>query len=553
MATPVLSHLSVSQEHSTQQQRRFEAILVTALTAAALVVHGYHPYAEDGGLYIAGIKRVLNPALYPYGTEFVLGHLRFSLFAPAMAALVRLSGMRLETVLLAAYLASTWVTLAAGWMLASRCFSSKRERVGAVALLAVWLPLPIAGTSLMLMDPYVTARSISTPCVLLALVWVLDFLRSVQTGEPWRWMKLTLAMVALCVAAAMHPLMAAYGFGCVLALGATLPERRSLRFAVLLGLCCVAVIVAAVLRTVAQPESAAYHTVAMSRYYWFLSQWHWYELVGLAAPLAILAMAAWRERGRNDNARFALAQMGLVTGSIATMIATVFARVDLPTHMVARLQPLRIFQQVYIVMILFVGAALARWLGRRRLLWAGVFGILAAIMWTAERQTFPASAHLELPSLPGSDAPVNGWVQAFEWIKASTPVNAVFALDADYITKEGEDAQGFRAIAERSALPDYSKDGGEAAITPSLTGPWMAGERAQTRLSERSDTERLTALAPEGVGWIVLERDAATAFACDYANAAVKVCRLPGVEPEGGVSVSLRSQPVSRPMRPAMR
>jgi len=29
------------------------------------------------------------------------------------------------------------------------------------------------------------------------------------------------------------------------------------------------------------------------------------------------------------------------------------------------------------------------------------------------------------------------------------------------------------------------------------------------------------------VTWVVLERGAVTAFLCDYANEAVKVCRLP--------------------------
>ena len=101
------------------------------------------------------------------------------------------------------------------------------------------------------------------------------------------------------------------------------------------------------------------------------------------------------------------------------------------------------------------------------------------------------------------------------------------ALDSDYITKSGEDAQSFRAIAERSALPDYSKDGGEASITPELTSAWVEGQVAQSGLSNSTDARRIAALKPLGVGWVVLERSAATAFVCDYANEAVKVCRLP--------------------------
>src|SRR5205807_8217334 len=84
--------------------------------------------------------------------------------------------LSLELVLLLVQVASFWTTLFAAWLLAARCFELREARGGAVALLAVWMTLPIAGTSLMLMDPYVTARSLSTPCVLLALVGALQFL-----------------------------------------------------------------------------------------------------------------------------------------------------------------------------------------------------------------------------------------------------------------------------------------------------------------------------------------------------------------------------------------
>ncbi len=92
----------------------------------------------------------------------------------------------------------------------------------------------------------------------------------------------------------------------------------------------------------------------------------------------------------------------------------------------------------------------------------------------------------------------------------------MFALDAEYITKPGEDAQSFRAIAERSVLPDYSKDGGVVTNKPELAAAWLQGQVAQTGLNAESDAERVAALRPLGVTWVVLERGAATGFACAY-------------------------------------
>jgi hypothetical protein len=498
--------------------------LVTMLTALALVVHGYHPYAEDGGLYMAGIKRLLDPALYPHGTEFVTEHLRFSLFAPMVAGLVRGSHLGLEMVLLLLHLASFWVTLFAAYLLAARCHATRRARAGAVALLAMWITLPIAGTSLMLMDPYVTARSISTPCVLLALVGMLEFLQPTGRSPANRWRGLTLCCVALTIAVVIHPLMAAYGFGCVLVLGCVLSPVRWVRVWGTAALCVTALAIAATMQALAPPESAGYLRVAMTRYYWFPGRWHWYEQFGLAAPLIILAVAGFAARRKGDAARVALARMALVCGTVAVMVAALLARQELATHIVARLQPLRIFQVVYIVMILALGSVLAeRVLQRRFLRWMTTFALLAAIMLIAQRQIFPASAHLELPWT----APRNQWEQAFLWIGKNTPKDALFALDAHYITSPGEDAQCFRAIAERSVLPDYSKDGGEASITPALTGAWITGEKAQIGLSTESDAQRSAALKPLGVTWMVLERGAKTAFTCAYANGEVKVCRLP--------------------------
>lgn len=528
---------------SSEQLRREEyrrargsaTLLVTALTLLGVLLHGYHPYAEDGGVYLPEIKRLLDPGLYPYGAGFVVEHLRYSLFAPAVAALARESRLSVEMVLLLVHVATFWATLFSAWLLAARCYESREARGGAVALLAVWMTLPIAGTSLMLMDPYVTARSLSTPCALVALVGALEFLvprfeiDEEETRQRWR--GAALCCGALAGAGVMHPLMAAYALGSVVLLGAVLSPSRLARTWGTVGLGLAGVAMAAGLYLSASPESEIYRKILLTRDYWFLSEWHWYEWTGLIAPLALLSVVAMGRQSDGDVARVGLARMAVAAGSTAIVVAVVFARTGLATHLVARMQPLRIFQLVYILMVLMLGAAMAeRVLLRSPLRWVAAFSLLAGVMGAAERRTFPASRHLELPEALTWGLSMdrgNQFEQAFAWVSRNTPKDAVFALDTQYITMPGEDAQSFRAIAERSVLPDYSKDGGVVTNKPELATEWLQGQMAQAELNAESDKKRLAALKPLGVSWVILDQDAVTAFVCDYGNLAVKVCRLP--------------------------
>ncbi len=476
-----------------QRTRAAGGTLLLAIFAAA--VAGFHPYSEDGGVYLAGVKKLLHPALYPTWAVFVTEHLRFSLFAPTVAALAHFPGLTLDWLLLLLYLLGAWATLFAGWILIAKCTVDERARWGAITLLACWLTLPIAGTSLILMDPYVTARTFSTPLVLAAIAWALSR----------QWLYCALALTA---AAAMHPLMAGYGLAAILVLTirpAWLPPAAAL-------------VTATILQLLAPPENLAYRQVVATRYYWFLSQWQWYEILGLLGPIAILLWLSRRQPFTQ------LARTAILLGTVATAIAILFARLSTTTHLVARMQPLRCFQIVYLVMALLLGA----WLGERILQakswrWIVFLASMGAIMFSVQRNIYPHSAHIEWPGTP----PRNAWQQAFLWARDNTPPDALFALDAHYITQgPGEDAQCFRAIAERSALPDYSKDGGEASITPALTDDWLRGQSAQTNLETMPNTQRHTQLTPLHVTWIVLQTNSQTAWSCPYVNATVKLCRV---------------------------
>jgi hypothetical protein len=139
-----------------------------------------------------------------------------------------------------------------------------------------------------------------------------------------------------------------------------------------------------------------------------------------------------------------------------------------------------------------------------------------------QRQTFPNSAHLELPW----HEPANPWAEAFEWVRTNTPRDAVFALDAHYISDPDENSQNFRAIAERSVMPDYAKDGGVASIAPRLTADWTAGETAQKDLDRGVGRAEVARLLSYGVDWIVIERSTPVTLACPFTNVSVKVCPL---------------------------
>jgi hypothetical protein len=504
-------------------------LLIAALSLTTLLLNGYHPLAEDGGLYVAGVQLTLNPTLFPHYTIFVSEHLHFSIFAPALAFIVRLTHLSLTWVLLLTDLLSLGLTFYAAHKILQHIIPNETAQFAGLCLLAAFWTLPIAGTSLLLMDPYVTARSLSTSLSLLAIAFALDFRHNLRP--------LLYCALCLILAAAFHPLMAAYAFAFVLVLRLTHLRRRHLAWALLT---LAALAVATSLHVLAPSETPAIIAAEKSRYYWFLSQWQWFELLGLAGPLAVLAALLVRFRKQSNpfsDTAATLCRASIAIGCIATLVVLLFAHESSPTHLVARMQPLRVFLLIYAVMTLLLGATLTQLALEhrqrshttpRRIALASlpvlVLLALAATMFYVQRQTFPASEHLELPWRAQQNP--NPWVRAFLWARDNTPPDALFALDAKYVNEDGEDAQTFRATALRSAVPDFSKDGGEAAITPSLATQWQQGANAQINLSTETDTIRDPRLRPLGVTWMVLHSTAPTAHPCLYDNGSIKVCRL---------------------------
>src|ERR1035441_3727637 len=190
--------------HGTLKPRRHvqptgvrELLLLVALTAGAVVLHGYHGEVEDAEIYLPGVLKHLNPALYHRNSEFFGSHAGMTLYPTLVAGSIRLSHLPAETVMLLWHLATIFGFLFACFRIARLCFSEKHAVWCGVALTASLLTLPVAGTALYIMDQYVTTRSFSTAASMLALASILE--RRYAAGTVW---------TALTIA--VHPLMALF-------------------------------------------------------------------------------------------------------------------------------------------------------------------------------------------------------------------------------------------------------------------------------------------------------------------------------------------------------
>lgn len=474
------------------------------LTLAILMAHGYHPLADDGAIYVSGIKKLLQPGLYRTDGVFVTSHMRFSVFSHLFAGAVQYSHATLPVVLFISHLASIFLFLLGCSAVAEKLFLSAASRWGAVLLAAACFTLPVAGTALFLMDPYVTARSFSTPLSLFALAATL--------AESW-WM----AALWIVLAGLLHPLMAA--FTGLFLIAVILASRRMWRS--LAASCAAAFLLSAgiFLSRRGAMAAPAYREAVLSRTYFFLSRWEWYEYLGIVLPLILLLIAAWRLRGRGPVGSLCIAATAY--GGCALLVALCFVHSG-GSFLLARLQPLRAFHILYAVGVLLLGG-FAGWLTRRRVWAAGLlYTVSLCAMAAGQRLTYRSSQPVEWPG----SSPRNPWQQAFLWIRANTPPDAIFAVDSAYIEAPGEDAQSFRANSERSVLADWYKDGGVAAMFPEAQEPWLRQMRATAGLNQATDAEREARTRPFGVSWILLPAQARTDLTCPYVNQAVRVCRF---------------------------
>ena len=481
-----------------------DALLLLALTAAALVLHGYHYGVEDQFVYLPAIEQLLDPALFPHDAEFFLLQTRWMLFDEAVALSIGVTHLPLGVAVFLWHVLSIFLLLLGSWELAQRCFADRVAQWAAVALVAVMLLLAVAGTLLFLADQYLHPRTLATAALLFAFVAVLD-------RKPR-------ALAWFLVAGVLHPTMAAAG-GLHLAFQAwkpPSPAEDSSRWN------CGALALAPLL-LLGRIANPAWHEILATRSFLYPQRWPWYAWLGVVAPLALLAWFA-RLAQRDGAALLEHVSRRLLFSGILGVVAGLAITTVPAFERLVPTEPMRTLHLVTLLAVLLSGGMLGRRvLKRQPMRWVLLFLPLCLVMFFAQRQLFAGSPHLEWPGAPAR----NAWCEAFEWARQNTPRDALFALDPRHQELPGQDFHSFRALAQRSMLADYSKDRAVAANFPQLAPAWLAQTRAREnwRQFTLDDFRRLH--REFGVTWVVISQPGLPGFDCPFRNDAVLVCRIP--------------------------
>jgi hypothetical protein len=485
------------------RQKTKTITLLLLLTVGAILVQGYHPGLEDDSYYLAAIKHDLNPALFPRDAAFFQVLFQATVFDKMVAASLRLTRLPIGWGIFLWQFAATFLILWGCWRIARLCFEREYEQWAAVTMVAALLTLPVSGSGLLLTDQHLQPRSLATALILAAIVAVLEGRR-------------LLAAILLVAAFPLHLNMAPFGVSYCVFLAWSPQRKTQPRYAT------VAAALAFPLQWIVEPANDTWRQAEATRDFYFLLRWHWYEWLGVFGPLIIVWWFRRLALSRGSGVLAKVAERLVYFGVFQFAVALVLM---LPPQFerLRSFEPMRFLHLVYLLFVLLSGGLLARYFLRRSVLrWLLVFVPLSAGMFYAQRQLYPATAHLELPGVPSH----NAWVEAFRWISHNTPVDSYFALDPHYMEMPGEDAHGFRALAERSVLADAIKDPCIVVRVPSLGPRWLREMDAQNGWRNFQKPDFLRLKKQFGVDLVLVSAPGVEGMTCPYNNGSLAVCRV---------------------------
>jgi hypothetical protein len=489
--------------------------LLLLIVAASLAIHGYHYGIEDEAIYLPAIKAHLNPALYPHDTAFFAPQTRSTLFDELVAAIARVLHAPVDWTVFACYLGCLLAFYAALWSLAARLFPKFRARLAGTLLVAVLLTMPIAGTAIYIGDQHLHPRTLASALIL----WAIALVAPRAAGQRVTARAFALAALLMTGATLIHLQMTFYGllFLCVLLFPWHMFRKMFRSNPVLLAS------FAPILLRLIEKGGPEWQEAARTRTQHYLLHWEWYEWLGAIAPIFVLwGMAKLAQRRDLPVASAVASRTAIYTalGFAAGCLITIPPALERLTPF----QPLRTLHLTYILLMLLAGGLLAELVLKEKLWrWALLFLPLAAGMCFAQFQSFPDSHHVEWPGQPTG----NDWVEAFNWVKANTALDAYFVLDPHYMSADGEDFHGFRGLAERGQMADWDKDPGVVLLFPELAQRWSHEVHALDHSKHFTTSDFLHLHDQFGVDWTILPVKTPIPLSdCPFRNRSVVVCKI---------------------------
>lgn len=488
--------------------------LLLAISILGFSVMGYHPGAEDDGVYLTAIKADLNPTLFPHDSDFFRLELRATVFDSWMAKFVRGTGFSLAWSELLWQFVAIFCIVVASWTIVCQLFEDASAQWAGVAMVAAMFTLPVAGTALYIVDQYMHPRNLATALILFAV-------SRIVARKAWQ------SVPLLLLACLLHPMMGAFGISFCSVLTLTLSDPLHLRLRDLRRTFTIkadAPVAAMIpLGWMFYPPSQIWLKAIQSRHWFRLYQWTWYEWLGAVGPLMLFWLTARfaSRQSQTKLARFSTAILiyGVFQQAAAMLILGPPALIGL-----SALEPMRYLHLVYILLALIGGAYLGKYVLQGRLWRWAIFLLIAnGGMFFAQRQLFAGTEHIEWPGRSSA----NSWIRAFGWIKHNTPSDAYFALDPKYMAEPGEDYHSFRALAERSMLADAIKDTSVVTKVPELGPEWerQVNARAGWEHLSLADFERLK--AEFGVNWVLVRYPQPSELVCTWHRGGLAVCKIP--------------------------
>jgi len=516
-ATPrrrFVSHLRAAEPGHRVQWLLIELGILTVMSMAGFLVMGYHPGAEDDGVYLTAIKADLNPSLFPHDSDFFKLEMKATVFDTWMAAFVRRTRIPLAWSELLWQLISIYCVVLASWTIVIQLFQESAARWAAISMLVSMFTLPVAGTGLYIVDQYLHPRTLATGLILFGI-------SRIMAGRSWQ------SVPLLLLACLLHPIMGAFGisFCCVLVLTLFQPLHarvHEMRTRTLTGV-ATPVIALIPFAWLFSPPSRCWLEATQSRHWFRLDRWTWYEWLGVVGPIVLFWLIAYLAGKRSETK---LRQLATAIYLFSTIQLALAGLVVSNSSLIGfrALEPMRYLHLVYVFLALIGGACLGRYLLKGHVWRWAVFLLMAnGSMFFAQRRLFAETEHLELPGRMSK----NPWIQAFDWIRQNTSQDAYFALDPKYMAAPGEDYHSFRALAERSVLADDIKDTSVITKVPGLGPDWERQVRAQEGWAtfRLADFERLK--SEFGVNWVMTAYPQPEGLLCSWHNDSFSVCRIP--------------------------